>query len=37
MPKVNGVERIRILETLVTRQELSKNTDGSFDVKEINT
>ena len=36
MPKVNGVDRIKVFETQITRQLMTKLNDGSYQVKELN-
>jgi hypothetical protein len=35
MPKVNGVDRIKVFETHISRHLMTKLDDGSFEVKEL--
>lgn len=35
MPKVNGVDRIKVFETHISRHLMTKLDDGSFELKEL--
>jgi len=35
MPKVNGADRIKVFETHISKQLMTKLEDGSFETKEL--
>jgi len=35
MPKVSGVDRIKVFETHVSKQLMTKLEDGSFEIKDL--